>query len=95
MGAVRFGDYIAKVSVAPLSAEVRALTGQAYDPRHAPSIVRERISDFFASTARPASFARSSARTSTDAAYESSAAFRHAMNAQPRVEPRSIDEIPD
>lgn len=28
-------------------------------------------------------------------AYEASAAYRHAMNAQPRLEPRGINQLPD
>src|SRR5262249_40184185 len=31
MGAIRFGDYIAKISAAPLSANVKALTGKQID----------------------------------------------------------------
>lgn len=160
MGAVRFGDYIAKISAAPLSAEVRALTGQEYDPAHEPSIVRTQVQDFFrehgASYQLRAQLCRDletmpiedasvvwserespqqpiativfppqdtygparrvyaddvlsfnpwhclrehrplgSIMRARKAAYESSAAFRHVMNAQPRIEPRSIDEIPD
>jgi hypothetical protein len=160
MGAVRFGEYIAKISAAPLSAEVRALTGRHYNPVHAPSIVRTQIREFFRDQGasyelraqlctnlekmpiedasvvwseedsphqpiakivfQPQDTDGPARRVYADdvlsfnpwhcmpehrplgsimrarkAAYESSAAFRHTMNAQPRLEPRSIDEIPD
>jgi hypothetical protein len=47
MAALRFGSYVAKFSVAPLSTSVRALTGQAYDPAEAPSILRDQVVRFF------------------------------------------------
>ena len=47
LAALRFGDHVAKISVAPLSPAVRGLTGQTYDPTDAPSIVRDQIVGFF------------------------------------------------
>ncbi len=160
MAALRFGDYVAKISAAPLSAPVRALTDKVYDASAAPSIVRDQVSAFFAkqdaeyelraqlctdlgempvedasiiwpehaSPHQPigkitllAQDAYSPARRvySDDVlsfnpwhclpehrplgsimrvrikAYEASSAFRHAMNVQPRVEPRTLSDIPD
>jgi hypothetical protein len=159
MAALRFGDYIAKISAAPLSQAVRHFTGQAYEPEHAPSIVRDQVVAFFnrqgaeyelraqlcndleimpvedasivwpedrspqqpiAKITLPPQDAYSPARRvyADDVlsfnpwhcipehrplgsimrvrlkAYESSTSFRHAMNMQPRIEPRGIDEIP-
>ncbi len=160
MAALRFGDYIAKLSAAPLSPEVKALTGKAIDTKHKPSAQRDAVVDFFHKQGAeyelraqlctdlakmpiedgsilweetlsphqpigkiiiPAQEAYSPARRvfSDDKlsfnpwhclpehqplgsimrvrkqAYASSTDFRHAMNAQPKIEPTSIDEIPD
>lgn len=46
MGAFRYGDYLAKISAAPLSANVRALTGQEQDI-DADSKWRDILGDFF------------------------------------------------
>lgn len=43
---IRYGDYIAKIAVAPISAELIALTKAAL-PRHAPNVLRETVGDFF------------------------------------------------
>ncbi len=159
MGALRYGDYIAKLSVAPLSAEVRRLTGQTVDLHDRPSGWRDLIVDFFArhgaeyelraqlctdltrmpvedaSVAWPESLSphlpiAKLTLPSQDAydparrvygddvlsfnpwhcieahrplgsimrirrqAYEASSRFRHEMNAQPRVEPQDITDIP-
>jgi hypothetical protein len=47
MAALRFGRYIAKISVAPLSSSVRALAGKTYDPTSSPSVLRDQVVDFF------------------------------------------------
>lgn len=47
MAALRYGDYIAKVSAAPLSPEVKALEGQIVDTRDRPSAMRDEVVDFF------------------------------------------------
>jgi hypothetical protein len=159
MAAVRFGDYVAKISAAPLSPSVRDCTGKTYDPSHTPSIVRDQVVEFFheqdaefelraqlcndldsmpvedASIIWPEdrsphqpiakiTLARQDAysparRVYADdvlsfnpwhcipehrplgsimrvriKAYEASASYRHAMNVQPRTEPRDINEIP-
>jgi hypothetical protein len=159
MAALRFGDHVAKLSAAPFSPAVRALTGQTYDPSHAPSIVRDQVVELFkelgaeyelraqlctdlesmpvedasivwpedrsphqpiARITLPPQDAYSPARRvyADDVlsfnpwhcipehrplgsimrvrikAYEASTAFRHAMNVQPRTEPRRIDEVP-
>ncbi|WP_236066919.1 catalase family protein [Paraburkholderia haematera] len=47
MAAVRFGEYVAKISVAPASNEVRALTGTPVDTLHRPSAFRDLVVDFF------------------------------------------------
>lgn len=159
MAAMRFGDYVAKISAAPSSADVRALTGRPYDPQHAPSVLRDQIAAFFRSNAATYELR---AQLCTDAgrmpiedasvpwdeersphqpvatislpfqdsysparrvygdevlsfnpwhcipehrplgsimrarrkAYEASASFRHAMNLQPRTEPRNIADVP-
>lgn len=160
MAALRYGDYIAKLSAAPLSPEVRALTGQVVDANKNPSLHRDLLVDFFrehgaeyelraqlcvdleqmpvedasvlwdealsphqpiAKLVIPPQEAYSPARRvfSEDKlsfnpwhclpehrplgsimrvripAYEMSSRFRHEMNVQPRVEPKSIAEIPD
>jgi hypothetical protein len=50
MAALRFGDYIAKLGVAPLSASVRRLTGQAIHAGGNPSVLRDLVVDFFRSS---------------------------------------------
>ena len=159
MAAIRYGDYIAKISAAPLSPEVKALEGQILDTKKSPSAQRDALVEFFHKHGAeyqlraqlctdlekmpiedasvewdeklspqqpigrliiPQQEAYSPARRvfSDDKlsfnpwhalpehqplgsimrvrikAYESSTAFRHAMNVQPRVEPRDISEIP-
>jgi hypothetical protein len=46
--ALRFGDYIAKVAVAPVSPELVALHGQRVDLRHRPDGLRDAVVEFFA-----------------------------------------------
>ena len=159
MAAIRFGDHVAKMSAAPLSAAVRAFTGQTYDPNHAPSVVRDQIAAFFKTQGAeyelraqlcmdldtmpvedasvvwheecsphqaiakisllPQDAYSPARRVYGDdvlsfnpwhcipehrplgsimrvriKAYEASSAYRHAMNVQPRTEPRGIDEVP-
>jgi hypothetical protein len=48
MAALRFGDHIAKLSAAPLSENVRRLTGQPIDADSPPSILRDLAVAFFA-----------------------------------------------
>ncbi|WP_261665170.1 catalase family protein [Deinococcus sp. Marseille-Q6407] len=160
MAAIRYGDYIAKLSAAPLSSEVKALEGQIIDTTKNASAQRDALVDFFhknsaeyelraqlctdldkmpvedgsvewdeklspqqaiARLVIPKQEAYSPERRvfSDDKlsfnpwhalpehqplgsimrvrikAYESSTAFRHDMNVQPRVEPKDISEIPD
>ncbi len=159
MAALRFGDYLAKISAAPLSPEVRRLTGQSLGavPEH--SQIRDQTVAFFeqheaeyelraqlctdlsrmpvedasirwdenesphqpiAKITLPRQAVYSPARRvygddvlsfnpfhGIEAhrplgsimrvrrqVYESSSRFRHEMNAQPRVEPRSLADIP-
>ena len=47
MAAVRFGDYVAKLCAAPLSDNVRALTGQLIDSDSGDSALRDLVVDFF------------------------------------------------
>jgi hypothetical protein len=159
MAAVRFGDYVAKISATPLSPSVRDCTGKTYDASQAPSVVRDQVVEFFngqgaeyelraqlcndrdlmpvedasivwpedrsphqpiAKITLPPQDVYSPARRvyGDDVlsfnpwhclpehrplgsimrvrikAYEASSAYRHAMNVQPRTEPRSIDEVP-
>lgn len=47
MGALRYGDYIAKLSAAPLSAPVRALTNRPLPANAGSSILQELVVDFF------------------------------------------------
>jgi hypothetical protein len=49
MGALRYGDYIAKLSVAPLSESVYALTGRHVEGRCGNDALRDMVVDFFAS----------------------------------------------
>ena len=159
MAAMRFGEYIAKLSAAPLSEGVRRLTGQTFDASEHPSVLRDLVVAFFRENAAeyelraqlctdlarmpvedasvrwpesespqqavatlhfPPQDAYSTARRiyaddvlsfnpwhcieahrplgslmrSRRQAYEASSRFRHEMNAQPRVEPRDISQIP-
>ncbi|MFM0159174.1 catalase family protein [Paraburkholderia sediminicola] len=47
MAAVRFGEYVAKISAAPASDEVRALTGTPVGTHQRPSAFRDLVVDFF------------------------------------------------
>jgi len=159
LGAIRYGDYVAKLSAAPLSDNVKALTGQEIDVQE-DSTWRDLVVDFFKTQGAeyelraqlstdlqtmpvedasvewpaeqspyqpigkiviPAQDAYSPARRvfADDVlsfnpfhclpehqplgsinrarlkAYESSSQYRHAMNAQPRLEPRDISQLPD
>ena len=49
MAAIRYGDYIAKVSAAPRSEGLRALTGQPVSRRGGESALRDLVTSFFAS----------------------------------------------
>jgi hypothetical protein len=46
MAALRYGDYLGKISLAPLSDGVKALTGQSLEPK-GDSVVRDLVVDFF------------------------------------------------
>jgi hypothetical protein len=159
MGALRYGDYVAKISAAPLSANVQTLAGMEVDVDD-DSKWRDLVVDFFrtqgaeyelraqlstdlesmpvedasvkwpeeqspnqpiAKLVIPAQEAFSPARRvfaddvlsfnpfhclpahqplgsinrARIKAYEASSAYRHHMNAQPRLEPRDINELPD
>ncbi|MCW7537075.1 catalase family protein [Aquabacterium sp. A7-Y] len=159
MAALRHGDYVAKLSAAPLSVNLRALTGQPL-PAEGDSALRDAVVAFFAREGAeyelrvqlctdlqrmpiedasvewpeslspwlpvaklvlPAQDAYSPARRVCGddqlsfnpwqgieahrplgsimrvriKAYEASTRFRHEMNRQPRLEPASLDEIPD
>jgi hypothetical protein len=48
MAALRYGDHVAKISAAPLSADVRALTGRPVGRRAGDSALRDLVADFFA-----------------------------------------------
>ena len=48
MAALRYGDHVAKISAAPLSEEVRALTGRPVGSRAGDSALRDLVADFFA-----------------------------------------------
>ncbi|MEC5160690.1 MULTISPECIES: catalase family protein [unclassified Janthinobacterium] len=160
MAAIRYGDYVAKVCVAPLSYGVRQLTGQLLRDGADPSELRDLVVAYFekqgaeyevrvqlctdtgrmpiedasvpwpeqespyvpvARLSIPAQQAYSPARRvfaddvlsfnpwhGIDAhrplgsimrvrikAYEMSSAYRHQMNAQPRLEISRIEEVPD
>ena len=160
MAALRFGDYLAKISAAPLSPEVRRLTGQSLGAAPEHSQIRDQVVAFFeqneaeyelraqlctdltrmpvedasirwdeeASPHQPIAkitLPRQAAYTPARRvygddvlsfnpfhgieahrplgsimrvrrkAYETSSRFRHEMNAQPRVEPRSLSDIPE
>jgi len=47
MAALRFGDYVAKISAAPDSPETQALTGVAVDVGAGYSVLRDLVADFF------------------------------------------------
>lgn len=47
MAAIRFGEHVAKLSIAPDSPEVKALTGVVADPRGGDSVLRDLVVDFF------------------------------------------------
>jgi hypothetical protein len=47
MAAMRYGDYVAKISAAPRSQNVRALTGRPVDKRAGESALRDLVVDFF------------------------------------------------
>lgn len=159
LGALRYGDYVAKLSVAPLSENVKALTCQKIDVQE-DGTWRDLVVDFFRtqgaeyelrtqlstdlqtmpvedasvewpadqnphqpigkivipaqdafSPARrvfaddvlsfnpfhclPAHLPLGSINRARIKAYESSTAYRHHMNAQPRLEPRDINQLPD
>jgi hypothetical protein len=49
MAALRYGDYVAKISAAPLSQNVRALTGQRVEKKAGESALRDLAGEFFAS----------------------------------------------
>ena len=49
MAALRYGDYIAKLSVAPLSESVRALTDRRVEGASGDDALRDMVVDFFAS----------------------------------------------
>ena len=159
LGAIRFGGYVAKIGIAPLSDSVKALTGQEVDIKEEGGW-RDLVVDFFHAQGAeyelraqlctdlktmpvedasidwpqdqspyqalgkivlPAQEAFSPARRvfaddvlsfnpfhclpehlplgsinrARIKAYETSTAYRHRMNAQPRIEPRDINQLPD
>ncbi len=47
MAAIRYGDYIAKISLAPLSESVRRLTGTIIETEGNPSAFRDKVARFF------------------------------------------------
>ena len=159
MAALRYGDYVAKISALPLSENVKALTGQEIDGDNE-SVLRDLVVDFFHNNSAEyelrvqlctdlntmpvedgsvewpqeqspyqaigkitiaAQEAYSPERRvyGDDVlsfnpfhcipehrplggimrirrlAYDTSSKYRHHMNAQPRVEPQSIDELPE
>lgn len=48
MGALRYGSYVAKICAAPLSENVRSLTGVAVETDGAPGAYRDKVVEFFA-----------------------------------------------
>ncbi|WP_416980550.1 hypothetical protein [Streptomyces sp. T028] len=48
MAALRYGDHVAKMSAAPRSANVKALTGSHVDKKAGESALRDLVVDFFA-----------------------------------------------
>ena len=48
MAALRYGDHVAKISAAPLSEEVQALSGEPVRRRAGDSALRDLVADFFA-----------------------------------------------
>ena len=49
MAALRYGDYVAKISATPLSENVRALTGQPVTKKGGESALRDLVTEFFTS----------------------------------------------
>ena len=159
LGAIRYGDYVAKIGIVPLSENVQALAGKEMDVSE-PGAYRDMVAEFFRSQGAeyelraqlctdlktmpvedasidwpqnqspyqalgkivlPAQDSFSPARRvfADDVlafnpfhclpehlplgsinrvrikAYASSTQYRHAMNAQPKMEPTSIDQLPD
>ncbi len=47
-GVLRFGNYFGRISVAPLSSNVKALAGLIVDPSGKPELIREQVTGFFA-----------------------------------------------
>ncbi|WP_213807444.1 catalase family protein [Granulicella sp. dw_53] len=47
LAAIRYGDYVAKICVAPLSREVQALTGKPVEAADGPSFYRDQVVAFF------------------------------------------------
>jgi len=160
MAAVRYGDYVAKLCAAPLSDNVRSLTGTAVDTDAGDSVLRDLVVEFFRTQGAEYEL-RAQLCTGTDVmpiedasvdwpqtlspyqpvakltigpqdaysaqrrvfaddilsfnpwhcidehrplgsimrarikAYESSSAFRHAMNARERLEIDDIGQVPD
>lgn len=47
MAAIRYGDYFGKICAAPLSENVRRLTGEPFDAEKNPSLLRDLVKDFF------------------------------------------------
>lgn len=157
--ALRYGDYVAKLSAVPVSENLKALTGEGIDTSN-PSILRDLVVEFFRNNTAeyelcvqlctsiekmpvedasvewpedespyrpvaritiPAQDAYSPARRvygddvlsfspfhclpehrplgsvmrARREAYDDSSRYRHEMNAQRRIEPSSIDELPD
>lgn len=159
MAALRYGDYVAKISAAPLSENVKVLADQEIDSEN-DSALKELVVDFFTGNSAeyelsvqlctdlsimpvedgsvewpqeqspylsvgkliiPSQNAYSPERRvyaddvltfnpfhclpehrplgsimrARRLAYETSSRYRHAMNAQPRVEPTTIDDLPE
>jgi hypothetical protein len=159
MAALRYGDYIAKISAAPLSENVSMLAGQIIDSEN-DSALKELVVDFFANNVAeyelrvqlctdlrimpvedgsvewpqnespyvpvgklviasqqayspqrrvyaddvltfnpfhclPEHRPLGSIMRARKLAYETSSRYRHQMNAQPRIEPTRIEELPD
>jgi hypothetical protein len=78
VAALRYGDYVAKLSAAPRSTNVRALTGRPVDRKAGASALRDLV------VATP----------TTCSAYPRSSEFRHAFNGIEQHEPAGIDELP-
>jgi hypothetical protein len=50
MAAMRYGDHVAKISAAPASSNVKALSGKPVDAKLGESALRELVTDFFATS---------------------------------------------